>query len=153
MALKKPPIDVLALRAQIASEHDAITSAADALTKRLLAFQSLISKVRGRVEATVYEELKDSPEMFLGLRLAREAKEWVLKYSVSQLEEEDPDISWMPISEASVKLKINLVGLFPRLLLSIVESQAELRKQLDGAVASVDELCRELEADVKSGAK
>jgi hypothetical protein len=135
---KRPPIEILQSIDQKATK---VRDAAAILTKRIEQFENYLSNLNGRVEAFTVGNYPGAPEdRALGLGLERSGKSWVITYHIIDYsvppEPDEPD--WQPLKEASLKIKVAAIQLFPDLLEAIEKSQEQLVGEIEKAVAQYD---------------
>jgi len=125
-----------------------VREAASRLTDRIAKFQRYLSKLKGRVEASVYACHPDTePEdqfPWLLVKLHRIEKDWLLYYGVQH----DPErTEWNPLVEAPLNIKLAAIRVFPDLLLAIKQSQIELIETINKAAADFDDFADDLMID------
>lgn len=106
------------------------------LSSRVIAFEEWLNHLPGKVETTCWEQWpKDSTvETVFGLCLGRSGKSWVLKYDFLRPQYDDPsDLSWTPLTEASVEIKLFALKQFPKLLEAIVKAQEKVVREIEEA--------------------
>jgi hypothetical protein len=126
----------------IQQKAERVRQAADGVTARIEKFEEWLNRLPGRTETVTYvrhPEARDQDDMTaFGIRLARANKRWALSYASWEIDDPDEPINWQPLTEASLKLKLHALRMFPTLLESIEKSQQELVNEIEAATKEFD---------------
>ena len=141
----RPPAEIIK---SIDSKAVRVREAAADLTKRIEHFEIYLSHLNGRVEACCLGPHPDYTEgntpFELALRFHRDGKSWAISHAVFDSFAEDFSENWAPLKEASLKIKIAGIKLFPDLLGSIEQSQDDLVNEIRQASEDFDEFTKTL---------
>ncbi len=130
---------------EIAEKANTVRGAATALTQRIEMFENYLSKVKGRVETMCFglhpnaETEEESAELMLCLKFHRVDKAWIISWADfhQQYHSENP-MSFSPLVDAPVKIKLAAIPMFSDLLESIAKSQDRLVEQITKGTQSFD---------------
>lgn len=113
-----------------------VREVADRLTKRVEAFEDHLARMPGRVETAIA-----GPHFTLAF--LRIGSKWRLVHRRGEDEE------YKPLSDGSLKVKMEAVGMFEDLVTSILRSQETLIAEMESAIAETDQLFAALAAKGK----
>jgi len=135
-------------------KHNAarVREAADEMTKRIEQFETYLGSLKGRIDTMHFGTHPDATppqyELELGIRLHRKDKAWVLSWSEYHPSfHEEHGMEWKPLKEASLKIKIAAMKMFPDLLEAIEKSQIQLVEEIEGATADFDTFAKTFKAN------
>ena len=135
-----------------------VRGAADEITNRIAKFQTYLGSLKGRVDTTHFgthpdHDLYDhQDEVELAVRLHRQEKTWLLSWGNYHPAYDDRPISWQPLTEAPLKIKIAAVRMFPDLLEAIEKSQIRLAEEIEEATSEFGAFAKTLTKNGKEGA-
>jgi hypothetical protein len=130
----RPPSEILQAIDRRACD---VRTGAALLTKCIEEFENYLSNLNGRVEAYTWGDHPDSSPgcpTELGLGLERRGKTWIITFGSLCPGQNPDDSEWTPLKEASLKVKIAGVRMFPDLLEAIEKSQISLVQEIEKAV-------------------
>ena len=141
MSKKDEDISLPGVLKQIETGTQAYRDAAGELTNRVVKFEEWLSRLPGRVPATVWELEDDASDTYFNLGLQRDGKQWKLRYWLDNPYDEE---SWGAgdLRDASIETKIRAMAMFPRLLGAIRDSQMEFVKRSAEAAAEFDKFAQ-----------
>ena len=147
MATKSPQRSAEEIVKAISEKSKSVRDFATELSSRIVEFQDYLANLPGRVEAYAWGRHPDADDndedqqafgpLQLGLFLHREGKDWVLSCGENHAADDSP-VKWKPLHEASLKVKIAAIKLFPDLLHAIETSQDELVAEIMQAMSEYD---------------
>lgn len=153
----RPPDEILK---SISTKALDVRTSANELSKRIEKFQEFLGKLPGRVETEFYGSHPDATtpyedsQLSLVLRLHREGKSWILSYgSFHEQFHNDPDesVTFAPLMDAPLRIKIAAVKIFPNMLAAIEKSQDKLVSEIQYAVSQFDIFAASLPTVAKEG--
>jgi hypothetical protein len=131
----RPPTDIIQA---IDLKAIQVREAAARLTQCIEDFEIYLSSLNGRVETYTWGTHPDSTHRLpirMGLGLFRRGKSWVICFAAEGPIENVEGSEWSLLKEASLKIKIAGIRMFPDLLEAIEKSQMCLMEQIQKAVA------------------
>jgi hypothetical protein len=153
MATKSPQRPADQIVKAISEKSKSVRDFATELSNRIVEFQDYLAHLPGRVEATtsglhpdndIHDDAHDAMgDYYLIIALRRHGKEWVLETAEGYADDDRP-WDWKPLHEASLKVKIAAVKLFPDLLQAIETSQDRLVAEIMQAMSEYDSFAARL---------
>jgi hypothetical protein len=118
--------------------HVRVKDQATLVDQRIQKFEEWVATIPGRVETelTLPDPAGDERVEIL-LRLERSGKKWTVEYSYIFNDDYDA-LTFKPLVEAGIRLKVGMLPQLPRLIESMVESQDQLSKDIDEATKEFD---------------
>jgi len=146
-----PPAQVVE---SIEKKADLVRDAAAELSDEIQSVEAILNKLPGRVETWCFGKHPDGGELELALHFVRRGQAWMLECGTYHpLYNEDPHnpIDWNPLSEASLRVKMAAVRMFPDLLVAMDKSQDKLVEELGKATAEAAAFKASLKQRTKEG--
>lgn len=128
---------------QIAAGAASVRAAGEALTIRIKAYETWLSKLPGRVEASCIISQDDDGEGCTCLSLDKEGKEWSLslrRYADAMERLVDRKF----LRDASIHEKAWAIEFFPKLLTSIITAQQRMVNHATSSVSSFDAFAKSI---------
>jgi hypothetical protein len=144
MAKRLPARSSVEVIAAIDQKAVRVREAADALTQRITDFEAYLASLRGKVECYAFGDHPDADEhdnrdLELGLWFHRVGKAWIISVCDYTMQMEAMvGLSWQPLKDASLKIKIGAVKAFPVLLEAIEQRQDSLITELEKVAKEYD---------------
>jgi hypothetical protein len=123
MSKKDESISLPGVLSEIEIGTHAYRAAATELTNRIVKFEEWLGRLPGKVQAAVYDSDDEDGDYYFVLSLSREGKQWKLRHWTEHVYTDEIMGAITDLRDASIEVKIHAMGMFPRLLGAIRDSQ------------------------------